>query len=397
MKVWKQIVLTMFLLLAAFAGWAYFYPGANEVLTRAGIDWLPAEVKPAPQSAASRQNGGGSSGGSQAATLVVARPAENETINNRLTAIGTGRALETVSVTPYTGGMMTKLLVKAGARVKEGEPIAQLDAENEQIAADKAQIALQDAQNTLRRVTTLRATNTVTQVQVVDAELSVANAKLASEEASLALSRRTVTAPISGVIGILPVNAGNFVSPQTSIATIDDRSQILIDIWVPERYAPQIKIGLPLTATALAMPGQIFEGKISAVDNMVDEASRTLRVRAGIANAKDMLRAGMSFEVTIHFPGDTYPAVDPLALQWSAEGAFVWRIVDGLAEKVPVRIIQRNTTSILVDAQLRAGDMIVTQGVQSVRAGNPVKITQDSTPPAGEQTEPFATPIDNAG
>ncbi|GAB1580817.1 efflux RND transporter periplasmic adaptor subunit [Phyllobacterium phragmitis] len=396
MKVWKQLVLTVFILLAALAGWAYFYPGANQVLARVGIDWLPQ--RSTPQDGAARQEGAGSNGGARPAALVVARPAESETINNRLTAIGTGRALETVSVTPYTSGMMTTLLVKAGARVKAGEPIAQLDAENEQIAADRAKIALQNAENTLRRITTLRSTNTATEVQMVDAQLAVANAKLAQEEAGLALSRRTVVAPISGVIGILPVNAGNFVTTQTAIATIDDRSQILIDIWVPERYAPQIKVGQPLTATAIALPGQIFEGKISAVDNMIDEASRTLRVRAGIANPKDMLRAGMSFEVTILFPGDTYPSVDPLALQWGAEGAYVWRVVNGVAEKVPVHIIQRNTASILVDGQLRAGDMIVTQGVQSVRAGNPVQITRDeSGAPEGSAVNPFAPSTDRAG
>ncbi|KXF78756.1 hypothetical protein ATN84_02995 [Paramesorhizobium deserti] len=395
MKVWKQLVLTVFLLLAALAGWAYFYPGANQVLARVGIDWLPQ--RSAPQTA-SRQEDAERNGGSRPATLVVAEPAGRETINNRLTAIGTGRALETVSVTPFTSGMMTKLLVKAGARVKAGEPIAQLDAENEQIAADKAKIALQNAENTLRRITTLRSTNTATEVQMVDAQLAVANAKLAQEEASLALSRRTVTAPISGIIGILPVNAGNFVTTQTSIATIDDRSQILIDIWVPERYAPQIKVGQPLTATAIAMPGQVFEGKISAVDNMIDAASRTLRVRAGIANPRDMLRAGMSFEVTILFPGDSYPSVDPLAIQWSADGAYVWRVVDGVAEKVPVQIIQRNTASVLVDAQVHEGDMIVTQGVQSVRAGNPVRMTRDeSGAPEGSEVKPLGSPINRAG
>jgi len=396
MKVWKQLLLTVFLLLAALAGWVYFYPGAGQVLARVGIDWLPQP--PAQQNVAARQGDAGRNGGARPATLVVAEPAGRETINNRLTAIGTGRAVETVSVTPYTSGMMTRLLVKAGARVKAGEPIAQLDAENEQIAADKAKIALQNAENTLRRITTLRSTNTATEVQMVDAQLAVANAKLAQEEADLALSRRTVTAPISGIIGILPVNAGNFVTTQTSIATIDDRSQLLIDIWVPERYAPQVKIGQPLTATAIALPGQVFEGKISAVDNMIDEASRTLRVRAGIANPRDVLRAGMSFEVTILFPGETYPSVDPLAVQWGADGAYVWRVADGVAEKVPVNIIQRNTASVLVDAQLKEGDMIVTQGVQSVRAGNPVRMTRDEgVAPAGPDTEPFASPVNRAG
>jgi hypothetical protein len=111
-----------------------------------------------------------------------------------------------------------------------------------------------------------------------------------------------------------------------------------------------------------------------------------------------VLRAGMSFEVTILFPGETYPSVDPLAVQWGADGAYVWRVADGVAEKVPVNIIQRNTASVLVDAQLKEGDMIVTQGVQSVRAGNPVRMTRDEgVAPAGPDTEPFASPVNRAG
>jgi RND family efflux transporter MFP subunit len=376
MKIWKQIILVVLLLLAAFAGWTYLYPH------NPGGD-------AASQASGGRQGGMGR-GGAQGPTLVVAEPVQTETINTRLSAIGTGRALESVSVTPWSGGMMTKLLVQAGARVKEGQPIAELDAANEQIASDKATIALQNAQNTLRRITTLRETNTATEVQVVDAQLAVANAKLAAEEASLALSRRTITAPISGVIGILPVNAGNFVTTTTPIATIDDRSQLLIDIWVPERYTPQIKLGQPVTATSVAVPGRQFAGKIVAVDNAIDEASRTLRVRAEIPNPDDSLRAGMSFEVTLLFPGDTYPSVDPLALQWGADGAYVWRVADGLAHRVPVQVIQRNTTSVLVNAPLKPGEMIVTQGVQTVRDGGPVKLVNGDGVPVGAETEPAA-------
>lgn len=91
---------------------------------------------------------------------------------------------------------------------------------------------------------------------------------------------------------------------------------MLIDIWVPERFAPQIKVGQPLTAESTAFPGVTHKGEINAVDNMLDEASRTLHVRAEINNNQDRLRAGMSFSVTVLFPGDNYPSVDPLAIQW---------------------------------------------------------------------------------
>ncbi|PWL19239.1 efflux RND transporter periplasmic adaptor subunit [Falsochrobactrum shanghaiense] len=362
MKAWKQTALCLLIILAAAGGW-YVYSGKNAAMETTGE--TPA------------QNRGPGSSGDRGAPLVVVEPAGEETINNRLTAIGSARALKTVSVTPYSSGYMTRLLVKAGDVVKEGDTIAELDNETETIAVAKAQTALEDAENTRARTARLRETNTATQVQEVAAELAVANARLALQDAQLALSRRTVRAPISGIIGILPVNAGNYITAQTPIARIDDRSTVLIDIWVPERFAPQIRVGQALTAESTAFPGVTYQGTINAVDNTLDEASRTLQVRAQIANDQDRLRAGMSFSVTILFPGDRYPSIDPLAIQWGPDGSFVWRIEEGVARKVAARIIQRNSTNILIDGPVSQGDLIVTQGVQTVRENAPVKLLDD--------------------
>src|SRR5690606_14391983 len=104
-----------------------------------------------------------------------------------------------------------------------------LDSEVEQIALDRARIALSDAEAKLERVQSLRKANAATQVQVTDAELAVGHAKLALRDAQLNLDRRTITAPIAGIIGILPVETGNYVTTDTVVATIDDRSRIKID------------------------------------------------------------------------------------------------------------------------------------------------------------------------
>lgn len=362
MKSWKQIVLCLLIIGAAAGGW-YLYKNKDSS-TQAASGNAPAQ-----------QSHGGS--GARSAPLVVVEPAGEETINNRLTAIGSARALSTVSVTPYSSGYMNELLVKAGDAVKSGDPIAILDNETETIAVNKAQIALKDADTTRQRIARLRATNTATVVQEVEADLALANAKLALDDAQLALSRRTVRAPISGVVGILPVNAGNYVTAQTSIARIDDRSKVLIDIWVPERFAPQIKVGQPLSAESTAFPGVSYKGAINAVDNMLDEASRTLHVRAEVNNDEDRLRAGMSFSVTVLFPGDSFPSVDPLAIQWGADGSYVWRVEEGKAKKVAARIVQRNSTNILIDGPVKQGDMIVTQGVQTVRDDAPVRLQDE--------------------
>lgn len=366
MKSWKQIVLCLLIIIVAGGGW-YIYKNKD------------SSTQTASGEASGQQKHGAQSGGSsgRAAPLVVVEPAGEETINNRLTAIGSARALSTVSVTPYSSGYMNELLVKAGDAIKAGDPIAILDNETETIAVNKAQIALKDAETTRQRIARLRSTNTATVVQEVEADLALSNAKLALDDAQLALSRRTVRAPITGIVGILPVNAGNYVTAQTSIARIDDRSKVLIDIWVPERFAPQIKVGQPLTAESTAFPGITDKGEINAVDNMLDEASRTLHVRAEINNEQDRLRAGMSFSVTVLFPGNSYPSVDPLAIQWGADGSYVWRVEEGVAKKVSARIVQRNSTNILIDGAVKEGDMIVTQGVQTVRDDAPVRLQDE--------------------
>jgi multidrug efflux pump subunit AcrA (membrane-fusion protein) len=93
----------------------------------------------------------------------------------------------------------------------------------------------------------------------------------------------------------------------------------------------------------------------------------------------------MSFSVTMHFEGDRYPSVDPLALQWSAEGSYVWRVVDGKAEKIPVKIIQRNPDKVLVESQLVENDQVATEGLQRLRDGSEVKVlgaANEQRPPA---------------
>jgi RND family efflux transporter MFP subunit len=386
MKVWKQLALAVLILAAAGAGWLYFFPGGNDLLKKAGIDRsATAATEPAGLAGKGQKRSG------QALPLVVVRTAAEAKINDRLSAIGTGKAKSSVSVTPYAAGRMIEILVTSGSHVRGGDVIARLDSEAEVIIADKARTALKDAQTKLKRAENLSTTNTVSAVQVSDAELAVENAGLDLREAELALDRRAIKAPISGIVGILPINAGNYITTTTQVATIDDRTELLVDFWVPERFAPSIAVGAAVSATSIARPGETFKGEISAIDNRVDSASRTLHVQAKITNPKDTLREGMAFKVSIGFAGEKYPTVDPLAIQWGTEGAYVWKIADNKATRVPVRIVQRNTTNVLVDADIKPGDQIVAEGVQSVRQDGLVQIKGQPAPQDKTDAGPLAS------
>lgn len=328
------------------------------------------------------KNAGHTSTSTSKINEVVVKPVSQKLINDRLSAIGTGRALATVAVTPWSSGVMDKLYVSAGMHVNIGDPVAKLDSDNEEIAVERAKVEVNDAELTMARTVKLRASNTATEVQELSAKLALDKARLALRDAELAADRRTIRAPVSGIVGILPVDAGNYVTSDTTIARIDNRDHILIDVWVPERFAPLIKIGQQVKATSIARPGEEFVGRISAIDNMIDEQSRTLRIRAEVDNASGVLQSGMSFSVSLAFPGDPYPAVDPLAIQWNAEGAYVWRVKNdpmksGIVEHVRVGIVQRNADSVLVTGALHQGDLVVTKGVQNLQDKSAVDIMPD--------------------
>ena len=369
MAAWKQIAFALVVLVAAAAAWVRFFPGAPEILDRWGIEWAHASTP--------RLNGGKTGAAETRGTQqtpVVTAPVTMATINDRLQAIGTGRAKATVTVNPYAAGRLTQFLVQSGAHIEKGEVIAELDSETEAIAVDRARVGVKDAEAKLERATRLLASKATTAVSVSDAEVALDNARLQLRDAELSLKRRSVVAPISGTVGILPIEAGNYVTSQSAIATIDDRSSILVDFWVPERFAAAVKVGAALTASPIASARDVFQGTVSAVDNRVDEKSRTLWVQGLIDNPADSLRAGMAFQVTIKFPGDTYPAVSPLAVQWGTQGAYIWTVENGRAKRVDVRIIQRNIETVLIDAAVSSGDMVVTEGVQSVSENGEVLV-----------------------
>lgn len=332
--------------------------------------------------------GGGRPGGFGARTTnVITTGVTIARINDTLSAIGEGTPVRSVTVAATSGGELTEVLVRPGQVVEAGAIIARVDASAEQIAYDRARLAAEDARATLTRTEGLASNNVVAGTALTAAQLSAANAELELRNAEMALTRRTIESPIGGKVGLIRVTPGNYVPAQTTVTSIDDTSSILIDFWVPERYAAQIEPGMPVAVNAIALPGQTFTGDISAIDTRIDPASRTLQVQAEIPNPDNLLRAGMSFTVSLAFPGEEYPAVNPLAILWSAEGSYVWKYIDGKATRVMAEIIQRNSDGVLVRADLKPTDAIITEGILQLSEGATVNLLEgpDGT---GTATQP---------
>ncbi|WP_208441020.1 efflux RND transporter periplasmic adaptor subunit [Bartonella raoultii] len=307
-------------------------------------------------------------------TNVVVDFVKTQDFYEHLNVIGSGKAFAEVDLTPLSSGVIDKLFVSAGTKVQVGDVIAKLDSKKEEIAAAKAKVQRDNNALTLSRILKLRASNTATEVQEITARLELDNANLVLRNAEVDLERRTIRAPIPGVVGILPVDVGNNVTLNTVIGRIENRKRILVDIWIPERYVSRIHKGDKVTATLTAQPDKAFIGHIYAIDNVVDPESRTLHTQVEINNEQDTLMSGMSFSVALQFHGGSFPIVNPLAIQWNSKGAFVWRVREGKVESIPVSIIQHKADQVFVKAPLENGDQVVIQGVQMLYPGSKVII-----------------------
>jgi len=385
----RQILVSLVIVGAAAAAYIFLVPGAPQQLAKLGINIPIAEPVEAATGSASQAAGGGQSGNGQRfgggggrggarAMVVVTEPVVLATINDKLTAIGDGAAAHSVTVMSPAAGTLAGLEVQPGQEVPAGAVIGKLDADAEQIAYDRAKLNFDDAKASLERTTSLSKANNATTVQVSTAQLAFNTADLELKNADLDLKKRTISTPITGTVGLFQVNPGNTVTAQSVVTTIEDTSHIRISFFVPERYAGSISVGMPVVVAPVALPGQTINGQVSAVDNKIDPASRTLQVEAQVPNDDGKLKPGMSFSVSMSFQGETFPSVDPLSVQWSSQGAYLWRYVEKKVEKVPVQIIQRNSDGILVKADLKEGDQVVTQGVQQLTAGATVRLLDDA-------------------
>lgn len=373
----RQLVISFFVLIAAGLCWLFFAPGAAETLARHGIA-LPFASASTPAEGAQRGPRPGGFGGR--ANNVVTTGVTLSTINDTLTAIGEGTPVRSVTVSAPTGGELAEVAVRPGQIVAAGDIIARFDSAAQQIALDRATLAVADARATLARTQGLASNNVVAGTALSAAQLAADTAELELRNAEMELDRRTITSPIAGSVSLIRVTPGNYVAAQTPVTTVDDTASILIDFWVPERYAAQILPDMAVSVSAVALPGQVFIGDVSAIDNRLDPASRTLQVQAEIPNPDGVLRSGMSFTVALDFAGESYPAVNPLAILWSAEGSYVWKYQDGKALRIPAEIIQRNSDGVLVRADLAEGDAIITEGILQLSEGAVVTLLEG---PAG--------------
>src|SRR5947207_2469418 len=222
-------------------------------------------------------------------TITAVQEQWPETLN----AIGSVAAVQGVTVSADLPGTVDRIGFEAGRSVRQGEVLALLDTRQEQ-----AQLAAAEAQRELARLSLERMQGLLNENVVSRAEFDRATADYRQTDARAgeiraAIERKTIRAPFSGMLGIRRVNLGQYLSAGDALVTLQALNPIYVNFGVPQQSSSQMRVGRTVRITSDSLPGADFSGRVTAIDSIVDEATRNIQVQATLANPGGKLRPGM--------------------------------------------------------------------------------------------------------
>ena len=304
------------------------------------------------------------------------------TVQEDLQAVGSLQSNESVILRPEVPGRISAIGFKDGQVVRKGQLLIALDnALNEaEVAQMKAEYDL--ALSNLKRSEDLASRKFISSsaqdtaasnAQVAEAKLKLAQARL---------SKMRIVAPFDGVVGIRGVSLGDYVKDGADLVNVEDVRILKVDFRLPERNLTQISVGQGIEVVADALPGERFAGRVDAINPRVDANGRSLEIRAKLENTAGKLRPGMFVRVRV-IVGERANAllVPEEAIVPQGGEFYVYKVVDGQARRVPVRIGVRRDARVEIVEGLVAGDQVVTAGMRLSRDGQPVRIQQPGASP----------------
>jgi membrane fusion protein (multidrug efflux system) len=294
---------------------------------------------------------------------------------DRVEALGTLRANESVSVTANVTESISAIFFDDGQRVDAGQVLVEMTSAEEHALLEEARARVAEAERQYGRVESLVAQRSASESLLDERkrDLDTARALLVAIESRLA--DRLVKAPFAGVLGLRNISPGALVEPGDLITTLDDDSVMKLDFAVPSVFLPDLKPGLGIAATARAYGDRRFEGEIRSIDSRVDPVTRSIQVRALFPNTDRTLKPGILMRVALlRNPRDAL-VVPESALLHQGQDHFVMMVdKENIAEQRQIRIGARRPGEVEIVDGLAAGDRVITHGNDKVRPGQPVVI-----------------------
>ncbi len=283
-------------------------------------------------------------------------------------------------VVAKTSGVLLKLLVEEGDRVREGQVLARLDPERPQLELARAEANLRRLENDFNRAKELFGTKLISQEAYDKIKFDLDTQRAAYDLAKLELSYTQIVAPIDGVLSERMVKEGNLIQLHAPMFRIDDFDPLLAVLNVPERELNTLRPDLQVTMAVDALPGDAFTGRIQRVSPVVDAGTGTFRVTCEFRDETGRLKSGMFGRLGVIYDKHDNALVIPREALIDEDGeTAVFRVDGDTVKRETVKVGYSEGSRVEILEGLKEGDRVVTVGRAAVRDGAKVQVLE-STP-----------------
>jgi membrane fusion protein (multidrug efflux system) len=313
-------------------------------------------------------------GGWGGAAKVVTQQVELQHIVDEIEALGTAHANESIEIQPRISSLIEAFEFEEGQLVEAGQRLVQLE-DNEIVAGLRlAEANLSESRSLYNRSQSLADTQAISASNLEQLLAQVRVDEASVEAAKARLDNTVIRAPFSGRVGLRRVSPGSLVNSSTIITTLDDVSKIKLDFAVPEAFLTVLSEGMSISAESLVYPGRVFDGTVASIDTRLDPVSRAVQVRAIVPNDEGLLKPGMFMSVDLKRDRGEVVVAPEQSIVPEGGSQFVFVVADGVAEKRRVQLGRRIPGFVSVEAGLKAGESVITEGTHKVRDGSAVEV-----------------------
>jgi membrane fusion protein (multidrug efflux system) len=321
---------------------------------------------------------------------------KSESWENALTAVGSLTAVQGVIVAAELPGKVVRIAFEPGTLVKKGDLLICQDTTSEE-----AQLPGTLAQAELARTILARDVKMLekTIISQADYDTAAANHEQALAQANsirATIAKKTIRAPFSGRLGIRQANLGQILREGDQIVTLQSLDPIYVNFSLPQQQLASLRPGLPVRITCDALPGMMVEGRITAINPLVDADTRNIQVQATVANRAEKLRPGMFVNAAVGLPVRQAVLVIPTtAVLYAPYGDSVFVVADDKEHKEGkvlrqqfVRLGEKRGDFVAVTGGIKAGETIVSTGVFKLRNGQAAVVDNKLAPPFRQAPKP---------
>jgi membrane fusion protein, multidrug efflux system len=323
-------------------------------------------------------------------TAVTTDVAQRTEWQPTLESVGTVTAVNGVTVSTDLAGIVRQIAFESGSKVREGDLLVHLDTTQEEAQLHSAEAQRDFAAVTLKRDKDLVEKHAISQSDYDNADAVFRQNQASVDQFKALIARKTLRAPFDGVAGIRQVNLGQYLKEGDMVVTLQAFDPIYVNFSLPQQDLSKLIIGELVQLRVDAFPDQIFNGTITAINSLVDQATRNVQVQATFKNSDFRLRPGMFAKVSVVLSErQNVVAIPATAIHYAPYGDSIFVVSElkdpqgkeykGVKEQF-IKTGQSRGDMIAVVSGLKPGDEVVTSGVFRLKSGAHVKVNNQVKP-----------------